>query len=161
MSDLIYPTLDLFLYDLKNGLGESEAELQQNRNYFQKKLPESVQQFLFQLDTDLEAEYVELLEKQKIEKFENSGTQYLFEGYYYPVRLNDTYGLLLDCSVNNQTSPQPTKCFAALKNEIEQRLNHKPATIGQTWIISGQLPKTGAKSSEDIAKECYNGLMPG
>lgn len=77
------------------------------------------------------------------------------------MRLNDTYGLLLDCSVNNQTEPQPTKCFAALKNEIEQKLNHKPATIGQTWMISGQLPKTGAKSLEDIAKECYDALMPG
>jgi hypothetical protein len=76
------------------------------------------------------------------------------------VRIGDTYGLLLDCSVNNKTQAQPTKCFAALKHEISQRLNGEVATIGQTWMISGQLPKNSEKKPEDIAKACYQELMP-
>ena len=161
MSDIIYPTLDLFIYDLRNGLGESENEINQNRENFQKKLPQSVQQLLTQFDRDFEVEYVELLAKPKMKKFEGSDTQYPFEGYYYPVRIGDTYGLLLDCSVNNKTQAQPTKCFAALKDEISQRLNGEVTTIGQTWMISGQLPKNSEKRPEDIAKACYQALMPG
>jgi hypothetical protein len=75
------------------------------------------------------------------------------------VRLGDTYGLLLDCSVNNQTEPQPAECFKELKAEIERRLNNQTATIGQTWMISGWLPQSEAKP-EDIAKACYKALMP-
>ncbi|MBD3560337.1 hypothetical protein H6S82_15960, partial [Planktothrix sp. FACHB-1355] len=111
-------------------------------------------------DDAFEAEYVELL-AAKTENFETTNTEYPFQGYYYPVRLNDTYGLLLDCSVNDVTQAQPSKCFAALKAEIERRLNGQTATIGQTWMISGWLPNSNKKSPEEIAQACYQALMPG
>lgn len=158
MNDIIYPTLDLFLYDLRNGLGESQEEINQNRAYFQKKLPESIHPFLFQKDTYFEDEYVELLDKPNF--FENGTKPYPLQGYYFPVRLSDAYGLLLDCSINNQTSPQPAACIKDLKAELEQRLNGQTATIGQTWMISGWLPQSEAKKPEDIAKACYKALMP-
>jgi hypothetical protein len=158
MNEIIYPTIDLFLYDLRNGLGESQDEINRNRAFFQKKLPESVHQSLFQKDSYFEDEYVELLSKPNF--FETSGEPYPFQGYYYPVRLADTYGLLLDCSVNNQIEPQPVECFKELKAEIERRLNGQTATIGQTWMVSGWLPQSEAKP-EDIAKACYRALMPG
>ena len=159
MNDIIYPTLDLFLYDLRNGLGDSQEEINQNRAYFQKKLPESVHQVLFQKDTYFEDEYVELLTKPNF--FEASSKPYPFQGYYYPVRLSDTYGLLLDCSVNDQIEAQPTECFKELKAEIEGRLNSQTATIGQTWIVSGWLPQSDSTNPEAIAKACYKALMPG
>jgi hypothetical protein len=157
MNEIIYPTIDLFLYDLRNGLGESQDEINRNRAYFQKKLPESVHQSLFQKDSYFEDEYVELLTKPNF--FETSDEPYPLQGYYYPVRLGDTYGLLLDCSVNNQTEPQPAECFKELRTEIERRLNNQTATIGQTWMVSGWLPNSEAKP-EDIAKACYKALMP-
>ncbi|NER38170.1 MAG: hypothetical protein F6J93_30135 [Oscillatoria sp. SIO1A7] len=149
MSDIIYPTLDLFLYDLRNGLGENEEEIQENRYHFQKKNPASVWPRLFQRDTGFEVEYLELLAKPKNERFVVDGEPYPLEGYYYPVRLGDTYGLLLDCSVNNLTNPQPAKSFAALREEIETRLQGETASIGQTWMISGILPASSKASSED------------
>ena len=158
MNDIIYPTLDLFLYDLRNGLGESQDDINQNRAYFQKKLSESVHPSLFQKDTYFEDEYVELLSNPHF--FETSNNPYPFQGYYYPVRLSDVYGLLLDCSVNNQTEAQPAECFKELKTEIEKRINSQSATIGQTWMISGWIPQSEAKSPEDIAKTCYKALMP-
>lgn len=158
MNEIIYPTIDLFLYDLRNGLGESQDEINRNRAFFQKKLTKSVHQSLFQKDNYFEDEYVELLTKPNL--FETSGEPYPFQGYYYPVRLGDTYGLLLDCSVNNQTEPQPAECFKELKAEVERRLNGQTATIGQTWMVSGWLPQSEAKSPEDIAKTCYKALMP-
>lgn len=158
MNDIIYPTLDLFLYDLRNGLGEGQDEINQNRAAYQKKLPESLHQILFQKDTYFEDEYVELLSNPHL--FETSDEPYPFQGYYYPVRLSDVYGLLVDCSVNNETDAQPAECFKELKTEIEQRINSQSATIGQTWMISGWLPQSEAKP-EDIAKACYKALMPG
>jgi hypothetical protein len=157
MSGIIYPTLDLFLYDLRNGLGESQDEIKQNQAYYQKKIPESIHQTLFQKDTYFEDEYVLLTEPYI---FETNGKSYRFQGYYYPVRLSDVYGLLLDCSVNNEIEAQPAKCFKDLKIEVEQRINNQSATIGQTWIISGWLPQSDGRSSEDIAKDCYQALMP-
>jgi len=34
MTKLHYPTLDLFLYDLREGLGQTTAEIEQNRYQF-------------------------------------------------------------------------------------------------------------------------------
>jgi hypothetical protein len=158
MSDIIYPTLDLFLYDLRNGLGESQAEIEQNRTYFQKKLPASVHPLLFQKDNYFEVEYQELL--PKIHGFETPAEPDSLQGYYYPVRLGDTYGLILDCSINNQTEPQPAQSFATLKAEIEQRSHGETATIGQSWIMSGWLPHPESQNPDAIAKACYQSLMP-
>ena len=161
MKEIIYPTLDLFLYDLRNGAGETLEEIQENRQIFQQKLPESVRQILFQFDNDFEVEYAELLSKPKTKRFEDNREDFPVEGYYYPVRLGDTYGLLVDCSVNNQTDPQPPESFALLKAEIEEkRILKQTATIGQTWMISAQVPNADPAEIEDIAKACYQALMP-
>jgi hypothetical protein len=157
MSGIIYPTLDFFLYDLRNGLGESQDEIKQNQAYYQKKIPQLIHQNLFQKDTYFEDEYVLLTEPHT---FETISKPYSFQGYYYPVRLSDVYGLLIDCSVNNEIEAQSAECFKDLKIEVEQRINNQSATIGQTWMISGWLPQSDNRSPEDIAKDCYQALMP-
>ncbi|AOY80098.1 hypothetical protein BJP36_09320 [Moorena producens JHB] len=150
MSDLIFPTLDLFLYDLRDALNLTEAEKQEKQAKFRAKLPADSQ---FS-DPDLETKYLELLPKQKYYDFTTANDT--LQGYYYPVRLNDTYGLQIDCSINNQTDPQTPECFARLRAEIEWRLQGETATLGQTWMLSGWLPKTSSKSYEYIAKSCYH-----
>ncbi|NEO33955.1 MAG: hypothetical protein F6K36_26780 [Symploca sp. SIO3C6] len=149
MSDLIFPTLDLFVYDLRNALNSTEAEKQQNQANFLGKLPANIKLS----DHNLETEYLELLPKQKYYDFTTADKT--LDGYYYPVRLNDTYGLQIDCSINNQIEPQTTNCFALLKAELEARLQGNTATIGQTWMLSGWLPKQSPKSYEQIAQSCY------
>ncbi|OLT59114.1 hypothetical protein [Moorena bouillonii] len=150
MSDLIFPTLDLFLYDLRDALNLTEAEKQENQAKFRAKLPADSQ---FS-DPDLETKYLELLPRQKYYDFTTANNT--LEGYYYPVRLNDTYGLQIDCSINNQTDPQTPDCFARLRAEIEWRLQGERAILGQTWMLSGCLPKTSSKSYEYIAQSCYH-----
>jgi hypothetical protein len=61
MSDIIYPTLDLFLYDLRDGLGENAGEIADNQAAFAQKLPERIRSLIVQRDATVEAEYVELL----------------------------------------------------------------------------------------------------
>ncbi|NEO45872.1 MAG: hypothetical protein F6K55_17780 [Moorea sp. SIO4A3] len=149
MSDLIFPTLDLFLYDLRDALNLTEAEKQEKQAKFRAKLPADSK---FS-DPDLETKYLELLPRQKYYDFTTANNT--LEGYYYPVRLNDTYGLQIDCSINNQTDPQTPDCFARLRAEIEWRLQGERATLGQTWMLSGWLAKTSSKSYEYIAQSCY------
>ncbi|MBW4595932.1 MAG: hypothetical protein KME46_24275 [Brasilonema angustatum HA4187-MV1] len=152
MSDLIYPTLDLFLYGLKSSLNTTDAETQKNQAAFLAQLPSDTQFH----DHDIETEYLEITHPTQINFISQNKT---LEGYYYAVRLNDTYGLQLDCSINNQTETQPAKSFAILKTEIEQKLNKELVTIGKTWLLSGWLPENSSQNPEDIAKDCYYALF--
>lgn len=161
MSELIYPTLDLFIYDLRDGLGDNNADITANREYFLHRLPERVRDPLERRD-EIEGEYIELLGNQGRETFDSSTTQYSLKGWYYPVRLGDSYGLLLDCSVEHslgnvqqaRNQAFPVNCFADLKAEIEKRLVNTPSTIGQVWMLSGQLSNFTSDNAEIIAKEC-------
>ena len=157
MSNLIYPNLFLFLYDLREGLGEDQEDLAKNQRIFAAKFPDYLRQSLFNRDTAFESEYRELL-ANKIEKFPDSDKP--FEGYYYPVRINDTYGLLLACSFPNDTTPHPASCFAKLKAKIEEKLNGQLATLGQTWLIFAHLDNPNNKP-EEIAKNCCQALNIG
>lgn len=161
MSELIYPTLDLFIYDIRDGLGDNNADRIANQQHILRRFPERVHSLLEQRDA-MEGEYVELLGKRGRETFERSTRQYSLKGWYYPVGLGDSYGLLLDCSVEHSLGhPElakqeaiPTSCFAGLKAEIEKRLANTPSTIGQVWMLSGQLSNFNPDNAEAIAKEC-------
>ncbi len=153
MSDLIYPTLDLFLYALKTSLNTTDAETQKNIAAFLAQLPSDTQFH----DPDMETEYLEITSPPQIDWISNNKR---LGGYYYPVRLNDTYGLQIDCSINNQAETQPAKSFAILKAEIEPKINKELAIIGKTWLLSGWLPENSDWNHEEIAKDCYSALFP-
>lgn len=158
MSKIIYPTLDLFLYDLRDGLGEDLATITQNRANFQAKLPTDLHKSLFDLDGDFESEYTPMLGSPGIANFPKNNQP--DEGCYYPVRLGDTYGLLMSCSAKNSVEPQPLTIFKRLKNYLTDTLQNQPANIGQTWFLSGQLPNPLETHPEEIAKTCYKHLIP-
>ncbi len=162
MSEIIYPTLDLFLYDLRDGLGENAGEIADNKDRFLQKLPERIRSAIEQRDAAVEAEYVELLGNRGREQFNSSSQNYTLKGYYYPVRLGDSYGLLLDCSVEHslghpdrsQTEAFLVSCFADLKAELDRRLGDSKSTIGQVWMLSGQLPNFTPDKAESVAQAC-------
>jgi hypothetical protein len=161
MTKLIYPTLDLFLYDLREGLGQSDAEMQQNRHRFLQKLPATIDEaaFIQQDEKYFEPEYVELLENrtEPLQLPQN----WLGDGYYYPTRLNDTYGLLLDCSLKNAQISEDLAWLQALQTFINDKVKGQTGTIGQSWLFSAQLPYLSLEEHEEIAKRCYEALMPG
>jgi hypothetical protein len=184
MSFLIYPTIDLFLYDLREGLGENSHQIKQNQTKFLQKLKFYEQHStlplnqtdtktltsLTEADGESEVEYLELLGKQiktSIFQSEQSGSSpYPFKGCYYPVRINDTFGLLIDCSVEPESNspnqikiPYPIDSFNHLKNYIEEAGNHQSAELGETWMISGEIPPNCPEKPEQIAKKCYQALF--
>lgn len=157
MNDIIiYPTVDLFLYDLRESLGQPPAQLDRNWDNFKHKLPAELQGCL-KRDNSFDPESVDLLNKRFYE-FGNPGDTY--QGFYYPVRMSDTYGLLLDCSINDTKKPYPAKSIKRVKEEIDRRLGGATPNLGQTWLISGQLVDPAVQSAEDIAKICYKAVLP-
>ncbi|HLP91765.1 MAG TPA: hypothetical protein VK184_24655 [Nostocaceae cyanobacterium] len=168
-ESIIYPSIDLFLYDLKDGLGEDENKIDQNCQEFCRKiygdLPESefqqkLNQFLNHKNQD--GEDVELLET-RTRKFNSP-----LDGYYYPLQVNDTYSLLVDYSgkldANGKPNDNPQDIddqpFFKLKQEVYQYINQQPGNIGQTWLIWGKLttPKTD-NEIEVIAQKCYTQVV--
>ena len=155
MSDLIDPTIDLFLYDLKNALNTSKNDIDKNENRFKARLPDDNVKFQ---DNEIETAYLELTDPIQPDFKPNNKN---LQGYFYAVRLNDTYGLQLQCSLNNKIAPQSVDQFTIIKTEIEQELdlNHNPATIGKTWLLSGYLPQNPQLAPETIALKSYQALV--
>lgn len=155
MNNIIYPTVDLFLYDLRDGLGDSPDKVQENWDKFKHKLPGTLHDRI-RFDSGFESEYEDLLPKNdEFYRFSNQG----YEGFYYPVRMSDMYGLLLDCSVSDELTPQSAKCIKQIKAEIKRCLGENSATLGQSWLIYGQLTHPG-QNPEDVAQICYKALFP-
>jgi hypothetical protein len=168
---IIYPSINLFLYDLKEGLGQNPAQINQNRYNFWQKVYGNLDEHDFnekyaQLphhqtpDTDP----IQLLNTQNaIEKFPSP-----LDGWYYPLQLGDTYALQVNYSgklnANHQFNDDPQNLddqpFYSLKQDLIQRLSQQTGTLGQTWLLWGQLttPKTDTEI-EEIAQNCYTQLL--
>ncbi|GAB1544251.1 hypothetical protein NUACC21_69270 [Scytonema sp. NUACC21] len=163
MAHLLYPTIDLFLYDLRDALGQNYEKILENRDLFFQKLPASIHSLVLEQDEDFkaesDAEFLELLGEKQIVSLNLESQDY--EGYYYPVRLSDTYGLLVDCSVADKTSPYSVSSIKTLRNLIYKSINYQSANLGETWLISGTVPDiNSSQNPEAIAKECYHALIP-
>lgn len=162
MSDnnqLIYPTVDLFLYDLADGLGESETTIEGNRRKFWQKiygenLDSGKLETLKQIEST-PSDYIELL---------GTGQDFTddWDGYYYAVKIGDTYALQVDCSGKilpdpQKFLPQDISKLKEIKDEINNKTHKQPATIGQSWLIWGQLTSND-QSFLETAKNCYQTL---
>ncbi|MEH2156624.1 hypothetical protein [Nostoc sp.] len=163
---LIYPTVDLFIYDLQQGLGQTDDQINQNRHYFWRKIkPDLNQDYDKVKDDDLlkqlatlektEADYVELLRPQKHENFQPD-----IAGYDYALQLGDTYALQVDGGVSDDLS-KPISQFQDIKKNIESHIDHQKGKIGQTWFVWGQLENIyNDKEIKAIAKQCYLQINP-
>jgi hypothetical protein len=151
MNELFYPTIDLFIYDLRSPLNADATEIANNLQAFRSRLPPKIEL----KDHQFETEYLELTTppRPKLDPVDRR-----LEGYYYPVLLNDTYGLQIDCSVNIFTAPQPLDSFRSIALEIEDTARTNPLTIGKTWLLSGWLTDREG-DTEQIAIECYQTLF--
>ena len=156
---LIYPTVDLFVYDLADGIGQNEDKISQNRDLFLQKIYgdniSALQREQFkQAETETD-DYIELLKNPNIAEFEPP-----LDGYSYPVKLGDTYAAQFDLSgkiePDADKTPKEIDCLELLKQEVISRIN-SPATIGQSWFISGQLTADD-QDALTTAKNCYSKL---
>ncbi len=169
MSDLINLRLDIFTYHHRGGLGESHERILENSQYFWNSLPNDfptdLKIPLIQEDSLDSKEYGELLKLSG-----KNQSYYLFhpknnlnkdiKAFYYPVRLNDTYGLAFACGIESYNEALPAKYFVDLRKLVPNYLIRKPNSaqrfknnyMGATWMLSGCLAPNSDQSKEDIAK---------
>ena len=141
MNALIYPTLDVFIYNLGEGLGDNQDEIATRRETFLETLPPELQnqltQSFDQLSITPNTNYVKLLNLfGKGSDFYPVNTclnNYSIKGYYCPVLLNETYGLLSSSAVDEKELPQPISCYRYLQHQTAEI----PGSLGRTWMISG------------------------
>ncbi|MFP4007992.1 MAG: hypothetical protein ACLFV6_08335 [Spirulinaceae cyanobacterium] len=161
MANLIAPTLDLFVYDIRKEFGQTLEDLQSNREHFRQKLPATYDDSSWQHDLSFEGDFVELLsDKTEINSLSFVAGDY--QGYYYPVRLQDVYGVLISCSARDKNFPYPVLWLQEAKVILAEKIANQTATLGQTWMISAQLDwQTSTHNNPELlAKECYLSLFP-
>jgi len=160
-NKLIYPTVDLFVYDLAQGMGQDEEKISQNRQLFWQKIygdqiSATQLEQLKQAETET-GDYIELLGDKQVENFESN-----LDGYSYPVKLNDTYAALFNFSgeieldEDNKFKPKEIDCLESLQKEVISRVN-PAATIGQSLLVSGQLTANDQDALK-TAQTCYRKL---
>ena len=178
---LMYSTVDLFIYDVRDSLGQNSQEINRNRERFWVKIDRQLDNLNYNSTTTHPKGAIDqiLYEKRLAElaSLENSEADYTllqskeFEsplnGYYFPVQLGDTYSLQLNCS--GVESKPSINNLRNLKQVIVSALNHhqvkteieldKQGNIGQTWFVWGQLAQKNLDVVK-IAKECYEQLTP-
>jgi hypothetical protein len=167
MINLSYPTLDVFFYELRASLGDDDAKIQQRRESFMRHCgiaDDTELQRIFHQQNQSQCNDVDLFGDKQIKAF-SQGTRY--QGYYYPQRLNDTYALLVDCSIENSaTEPCTTDnllWLQRLKDIIQAKLgDYEPQKIiGTTWMLSFAIPTTiETKHYAEIANNCCQILLP-
>jgi len=156
---LVYPTLNLYIYDIRAGLGQNNAEIQQNRAYFKKKLPSLINNELFEkLDKEYETEYKELFGKDRVISLSPDSNFPEHDGYYYPVRFNDSYGLLLNCSLAKNQKTNDLTWLKSLQKLVSDRVSNQKGILGETWFFSAQLENL--EQSEELAAKIYQTLIP-
>ncbi len=161
MADLTlhHLTLDLFLYDLQDGLGESAAEVERKRRQFWQGILNG--QFTEATLADIKGReealsgYIELLPSKRL-RFPPP-----YDGYYYPVKLGDTVSVMLDCAGKPQEASWPTLPFAEqlkhIKAGVLEHAHNIPGQMGQSWFIWGQLPDSN-QAAESTARFIYDHL---
>lgn len=159
MNHIFYPNLNLFIYQLRNGLGDQEEDIQQNQQTFWNNLPDNLPQLSLEQESKAtHIDYLELLpltpHNKSVHWFHTTADNYQIKGYYYPVRLNDSYGLLLNSYIDDVDYYHLISCFKTLKHLAES----KQGNLGKTWMISGCLPADDTQP-KTLAESAYQALM--
>jgi hypothetical protein len=125
--ELIYPTINLFQYNLRQGLGDNDAQiLARSTSFYRKFLPEGKDLKIYR-DRELpDREFNELLKiSPSASTYQGLGSG--FDGLYYPVQLGDAYALQLHYSgklINGKPAKDPQDLSTAivkLQNQLEQK----------------------------------------
>jgi hypothetical protein len=151
--DLIYPTINLFQYNLREGLGESDPNmLVHSQSFYQKFLPDLKDLEKYRQREQPDRELTELLPSRYQELAKP------LDGFYYPVQLGDTYALQLNYSgklIGDKPDKQP-KDYQTAVSDLELAKILPPLdsnSFGQTRLLTAFIEDSQVDKLE-IAKSC-------
>lgn len=150
MTDINYPTLNLFSYTLIKGLGFRSEQIPVDYQQFWEQIPEKIQLALTKL------EHIEKLGDHI--NFHGKLDHYQIDGNYKYWLLEDTKAFLFDHSAKNPDVKTLTNCLPQLK-KLLPHLPPTQLTLGQTWMISGWVTATKEEELEALAEQLYQNLF--
>lgn len=156
MSKIEYPTLDLFIYNLKIGLQDNKI-LSQYENFW-LNLPNQLQQSQF-------ANSINQEDAQRLD-FENHSQK--LDGCYSRASFEDTDCFRFSCSYDAQielsdiaSTINKLKNSAILPNlpKLAPGMFSQAGYLGQTWMISGWQVSDNKSNLQNLAQEAYKALI--
>ena len=160
MLKLVDPTLNLFSYTLKQGLGVGEPETRKTYIKFLDALVEQLQQQL-NVSFALEKKQKFLALSEKIEanlRFTGDLNSRQVQGRYRCRNVTDNYQLWFDGYVDGKHEPDKViKLIESLQYLIPQP--PKLENIGKTWMLSGWLESGTDLEGTELAKQVYKCLF--
>ncbi|MFM9267713.1 hypothetical protein [Tychonema sp. BBK16] len=160
MLKLVDPTLNLFSYTLKQGLGVGEPETRKIYINFLDALAEQLhQQLNVSFTPQQKQNFLALQEKEVADlPFTGNLNNHSVKGSYRRWNVSDNYQILFNGYVEDKY--EPDKVIKLI--ESLQYLIPKPPqleNIGKTWMLSGWLESGDDAEKEELAKQVYKCLF--
>jgi hypothetical protein len=162
MLKLVDPTLNLFTYTLKKGLGVEESETHKTYRRFLDSLSKLLHKKLnVSFISEQKRKFLALNEVEVADlPFTGNLSNHQVEGRYRRWNIGDNYQLLFDGYVDDKY--ETGKVIKLIENlqELTPKLP-KLENIGQTWMLSGWLePGTGTDAeAEELVTQAYKCLF--
>ena len=160
MLKLVDPTLNLFSYTLKQGLGVGEPETRKAYIKFLDGLAEQLHQKLNVSFTPEQKQKFLAVDAVKVADLPFTGNlnNHPVKGRYRRWNVTDNYQLLFDGYVDDKyESTQVIKLIESLQYLIPEPPQLE--NIGKTWMLSGWLESGTDLEGEEFAKEVYKCLF--
>ncbi len=160
MPKLVDPTLNLFSYTLKQGLGVGEPETRKVYGRFLASLSAQLHKKLNVSFTPEQKQKFLALHEETVADLPFTGNlnNHQVKGRYRRWNVSDNYQLLFDGYVDDKYQPdQVIKLIESLQYLIPQP--PKLENIGKTWMLSGWLESGTDLEAEELAKQVYKCLF--
>ncbi|MCC3408213.1 MAG: hypothetical protein JGK17_22015 [Microcoleus sp. PH2017_10_PVI_O_A] len=160
MLKLVDPTLNLFTYTLKQGLGVEESETRKTYRRFLAGLSEQLHEKLNVSFTSEEKRKFLALNEVEVADLAFTGnlSNHQVKGRYRRWNVSDNYQLLFDGYVDDKYETAKVIKLIESLQELSPKLP-KLENIGQTWMLSGWLESGTDADAEELAKQAYKCLL--
>ncbi|XZN90899.1 MAG: hypothetical protein ACM65M_25370 [Microcoleus sp.] len=160
MLKLVDPTLNLFSYTLKQGLGVGEPETRKIYVKFLDGLAEQLHKKLTVSFTPEQKQKFRALQEEAVADLPFTGNlnNHPVKGRYRRWNLTDNYQILFNGYVEDKYEPDKViKLIESLQYLIPKP--PKLENIGKTWMFSGWLESGDDAEKEELAKQVYKCLF--
>jgi len=160
MLKLVDPTLNLFTYTLKKGLGVEESETRKTYGRFLDSLSKLLHKK--RCDSFTSEEKRKFLALNEVEAaylpFTGNLSNHQVKGYYRSSNIDDNYQLLFGGYVENKYERDKVITLIKSLQELTPKLP-KLENIGQTWMLSGWLESGTDAEAEELVTQAYKCLF--
>lgn len=163
MINLVNPTLELFVYNMKKG---GILDPQKDFNFYKylvEYLPQQLPESLTKNPVTEDREYVQFLDVKNFEagrfKFAGQFEEYSVEGAYHRFSLDDNYGLVFRISIDGKFNfNELARCLDKIRELAPTNL-FLSGKLGQTWMLSGWVENGIKEDMETWASQAYKALV--